>query len=870
MTLSAGAAVDPGTIPAVVAPYALVRLSALPYPRPGVAARQYGRLFATAVACERDLIALAEPLAAELYTSRADHPADFHRAVVLPLRRDVHNRRAPTAATRRALGDLPARIPLLNAWLRVVDERHRVHDELAAAAGPALTDYRAANAVICADEWVRRAAALSSPALLAGLERAAAHGGTVDARGRKADPKILRYALRATTKTSPWSWFTPVGWGRWQPGGSGPHGLEPTAVSLPNHALITSLLRGLLAMPRYRRDLAHRLAPALTVAGGQVQFQRDEVVGEVLYSMYAQRQVRLPRTTALDVVIAELRRAGPAGRTVEQLAAALAARLPAGSGDAAALRYVERLADECLLLPIPPVDPQTPDPLPALAGWLAGHGDAELAATLSRAGADTRRFGALSAVERPPVLRRLTGQWQRAFAAIGQPMPSVPAVREDVVLPGLSGLGRSAGADCRADLSRVAPLAELFDDAVVMRALLRRRLLERAGPGGRCRLAELMADAAQIWSAAAAITPDGTVLDATDSIPAEVAEVADLRRQITAAARACPQRGDEAELTGDLIDEAAAALPHWLARRPASYSWFVQPFRDGTRTGWCVNTVGDGWGRYTSRFLGMLGPQPRAAVAAQLTAMFPGGRLAQFRPVSGFNANLHPRLTGDEIGEDPAWATLALDEVEVVHDQADDVVRLRIIATGERLDVLYLGFLMRPILPDRVAPLILDLGGAGAELSHLAPAGPAPAAGFAVERSRRLRYRSLVLSRACWTLPPPAVAALVDALRAGGDVPYAAAARWAADLGLPESVFVSGRPFSFADPESVHAYITDPKPQFVDWGSALHLRCLARLLSEHSGLVRLTEALPVPGEGPLGRHATELIVETYRAKGGPR
>src|SRR5688572_10880105 len=103
MTLSAGTALVPGTIPVEVAPYALVRLSVLPYPRRGPAARQYGRLFAAAVACERDLIALAEPLSADLYASRPDHSEDFHRTVVLPLRRDVHNRRDPAAALRRAL-----------------------------------------------------------------------------------------------------------------------------------------------------------------------------------------------------------------------------------------------------------------------------------------------------------------------------------------------------------------------------------------------------------------------------------------------------------------------------------------------------------------------------------------------------------------------------------------------------------------------------------------------------------------------------------------------------------------------------------------------------------------------------------------------
>jgi hypothetical protein len=48
-----------------------------------------------------------------------------------------------------------------------------------------------------------------------------------------------------------------------------------------------------------------------------------------------------------------------------------------------------------------------------------------------------------------------------------------------------------------------------------------------------------------------------------------------------------------------------------------------------------------------------------------------------------------------------------------------------------------------------------------------------------------------------------------------------------------------------------------PKPQYVDFGNALHLRHLPKLLARHDA-IRFTEALPVP----LGR-VTELIAESY-------
>jgi hypothetical protein len=57
--------------------------------------------------------------------------------------------------------------------------------------------------------------------------------------------------------------------------------------------------------------------------------------------------------------------------------------------------------------------------------------------------------------------------------------------------------------------------------------------------------------------------------------------------------------------------------------------------------------------------------------------------------------------------------------------------------------------------------------------------------------------------------------------------------------------------------EEFNARIAAPKPQYVDFGNALHLRHLPRLLARFEA-VRLTEAVPVP----RGRVA-EVIAESY-------
>ncbi|ANN17981.1 hypothetical protein SD37_21570 [Amycolatopsis orientalis] len=784
-------------------------------------------------------------------------PGELHRRVAIPLRRDLHNGRAPRPVLRAAAGELIGRLPPLADWLTLIDTRERLRAELGPAQAEALAAERSRLSLRAADENLRRAVALSSVDLLHGLADVA--DPRYGAKARKAEAKVLRYVLRTATKTSPWSWFTAVGWGTWdEPGGDITGELDLVAHVLPNQTLVSTLLRALLAEPGLRWSLPHRLAPAVQLDADRFSCLRDDFEVKSNYVAAREQRVRLPRNATLDLVLADVRAAGARGRTLPELATALGELLPPSASGAPVRAYLDRLADEQVLIPISPVDPQLPDPLPALAGWLRAAGQDAQAARLHRihhAGLD---IACLPAASRPEAIRDLDAEWTAVFAGLGAPRPATMPLREDVLLPARFRLGAEVGADIREDLTRLAPLTELLNEGAVLRALVRHRLLTRFGPGGRCRVADLVADAARLWDTAMAVGTDGMVrLPPGEALPDEVADLAALRREVTATAGS--GGGKEVWLSDDLIGHVAERLPRWLLRRPASYSHFVQPFDENGTRGWCLNSVNSGWGRFTTRFLDVFGPGLRDAVAVRLNRTLDGERTAQFRPVNGFNANLHPLLFADEVGEDPAWSTLMDQDLEVVHDPATDTVRLRVVATGAPLNVLYIGFLVQLALPDRVAPYYLDLTADRAGFSRIAPVETATTGHRSVQSRARLRFRDLVLARRTWDFDAEATAEWLHALKTG---PTAAAmARRRAELDLPDAVFVSGvrRPAG-ATAERPHRYGVPPKPQFVDFGNALHLQCLAKLLHQHDGPVQVEEALPVPG---LGR-TTELVVETHR------
>lgn len=192
-------------------------------------------------------------------------------------------------------------------------------------------------------------------------------------------------------------------------------------------------------------------------------------------------------------------------------------------------------------------------------------------------------------------------------------------------------------------------------------------------------------------------------------------------------------------------------------------------------------------------------------------------------------------------------------------------------ATGELLDVFYPGLLAPLMLAPRIAALLADRPHGMVDFAALVPRYAGEVPGGTLVRTPRLRYRHIVLRRRRWQLSAGAVEALRAELAADAEVPVAAAARWRALLGAPEQVFLHPVPAAGVGGQSAGAdfmrRLALPKPQFVDLGNALHLRCLRKWLDRHPDGVVLEEALPAPGGRARPGRAVELVVETYRAGG---
>ncbi|MEU7474913.1 lantibiotic dehydratase [Lentzea sp. NPDC042327] len=796
------------------APYALVRLAALPHPDGAADAAPFRRAAAALADKEAELLALAGPLGEQLHDSAAEHDPGFHRRVVLPLRRDVHNGRTPRPALVEAAADLVSRYPDLRKWLELLSERAALLAEADRARPAALAAERAVLAEVCAAEPLRKAAVFSGRDLWQGLARA----GAGDRRARKAEPTVLRYALRATAKTSPLSWYTAVGWGTWSADAPAPEWGEPVAVTRVSQVLLARLVAALLADRELLFDHPHRLAADVHEEGDRVRFRRDvPATGPLRAHVGAEEDVELAASAPLRYLVG-LTAANPGGITPAQLASVLATRLPDGESERAH-SYVALLLDIELLLPVLPVDPQDPSACLALAAWLRGTGRADLADRVTSVHRDTTAFSGLPAAARPAALTALFTAWAELGELVGADLTGVTPLSEDVVLPQPVRLGRAHGYDGVRSLAGLTPLLMLFDRHLAIRRNIRDRFVVEFGHGGVARLA-----------ACAPLLRDSLSGAPTGGLGASRAQVADLVR--------------DGVITDEAVTAAADLLPAWMKTRPVSYSFFAQPARGGL----VVNHVYDGFGRFPGRFLDLLPPEAYATVRATLDGVFPRG-FVEYRPVQGFTPNLHPLLGRREVGEDPHWADLTPDALELFHDQEHDELRLRHRDSRAVVDVLYLGYLMPISLPDRVAALHTDLTCGGVELSPLRRTTSVDG----VLRSERLRHHDVVLSRRFWDADSAQLTAeLTD---------VAAVARFRARHGLPAQVF-AGPGGVITSNEDAVARVAAAKPQYVDLTNALHLRGLSRLLARYPGRVQLTEALPVPSGQVL-----EVLAETYRRAG---
>jgi hypothetical protein len=880
-----------------VAPYAVVRFNLLP--ATGLA--EEGTARATEVAFGRiselgDQISQAGAELAGVLTRLVPAAEDAGRRELLRLRRDLHNGRRPTQST------LTATLPLLDEtaagrlddWLAADATAAALATELAGGYDAALGAERRRLYDLCAQPDFQAAVAMTSASLWQGAALAAREDPAAPGRRtRKSEPGLLKYALRALAKTSPFSRYTAVAIGWWQDGDGQSFDVPTDAVTSyiePGHLAIRRLLRAAASHPESRERCRYRVARAARVDGDRLAFEVDVDTSTeaVRVESLSQHEVTMPAHPAVVRLVAALREAGrplPYGHLV----------LMAAGGDsskeraAQARAFIDKLITLRLLMPGDEVPEQTGDIIGRARQALIHLGSAPALAAAQDLAAAPSPLAELAAAPPERRLALLDGLRQsvrsayRRFDAAGVPRGSAPlastapadlTVFEDAAASKPVNLERTAWRAALTDLAELGPLLRLYDNHDVLRALFAREFVARYGPGGSTDdvygFARLVPD----------LVVKGTKLDQADpSLPPDVRTLLRLRAEVKAAVSAATEAsaGTGPQRPVQLPVEAlriASQIPASLRSTTVSYGCFLQgvPAADGT-VGAVINHLYGGFAQYASRFLRYFPAGDQVRVAEAVRGWFPADELlVQQRPVFGFNANLHPRIADADLDldielDDRPGPTIRIEDLRLRHDPAAGRLLLTEAATGCPVEVIYLGFLVPYALPYHLALLFLlsACGQVSFSLRRQADQRELMTGVTGVRAFPRLQHGRVVLERARWYVPAAELP-----VPAAGESEAAYFVRlnlWRTKAGLPPQVFcVYSSLWRESRAERTREAISRPGPYLIDFRSRLCVRALPKAIGDYGDVLAFEEALPEPGTDELaqsarGRHVSELVVD---------
>ncbi|MEV0596751.1 lantibiotic dehydratase [Nonomuraea cavernae] len=660
--------------------------------------------------------------------------------------------------------------------------------------------------LLACDEDFRRGLAAANPVLSAELDGWLARPDEPPERAVLA--RLVRYAARLATRTSPDAPSTISGLGRWDDDGDAPAAttsdeLRRCVVPESDLATVGRIWDALATRPGLREAVRVRVNPSLRQEDGWLWF---------LGSGPEETPVRMPAEPMLAGLLSWVRNTSdPTVGGLERAAASpgLVARLLA----AGLMERRRPFADQSL------------DPLADLAAWVEEvlPGDSPDRPWLPTA---------LREVEQAPYerIRDVTG-W--LLARLGdQTELTVRNVRlETAVSPEpVAVCGRAAWEPVLRDLDTVRRLAAVFDPDLPVKLALAEHFVRCHGERATVPFVRFYHDAHLVDR---------------DSVPAgpAVRELARLRRETCEILYGgSPDERGAIVAAPDLVDKMAAAWPKHL-RPPGSITCHGH-LLPGPE--FVLDSVTAGYGRGIGRIRHLL-----ALAGADTPAVEP-------RPVAeclgGFGAHLNLRPSSGVTVDYPftvtGWPGPPVADLHVSYDPGS----LRLLLSdgdGNPVRPAHLGLAPEATLPPAWSFLVRVFGepcvalpdpweiGGSAEEPHAWP---------------RLRVGRVVLVRAGWRM---SAADLPVPVAGEPDAAYLTrTARWLERHRLPHRFFAR---LAGARPGSLR------RPFYVDVTDHFLLLSLARAAARRGGPVVLEEALPdpaaAPSYGPHGQRVTEYTLD---------
>ncbi|GIG05103.1 lantibiotic dehydratase [Catellatospora coxensis] len=896
----------------ILPPFFMLRLAGLPFDT--VAPLRFPQTVAWTQAMlevEQRLREGAPPVLDALEAVISEVAGQTERGRLIEIRRDVYNGRAPRqpAEAIALVGrHAPQAGPALAGWLAAHDELARIRATGAQILADEQLDRQRHLRELATHPQFRAGLLLSSPSLDRYLPTFLSNpAGPLGKRARRIERSLLEYVYRTACKTSPFSWLTPVGLGRFTQGSGDPLIVETAPEqwrSFPrlNLAVLGRLGDTLLAEPALRADLPIQVTSGWRNDRNRVRYVRrqrragdDDAAGSM--DILQENLFYLTSGT----VLTELLETIPDGTslTFGELVTRLHDNDPEHRRPADIDAYlVHLLRLGLLVVPQLHIDLHHPDPVRGFRDGLAqlGRGwSAEVCERLDLVSGYVREYAHADLDRRRDLLEAIRGELAEGQHDLGRAEATLPrtVLYEDVSL----GAGRVTADEAQwrekilpaaAGLSKILPV---FDLMLPHRLTAKGFFRARFGPGGRCTdLVRLVHEFHQDFydqflestarrrpfNEQLEYQPQENWFQLAEITALDKARV-ELVRRMREAYAAHPDPAADLVLDDDFMDGVAELLPDNINElNPRSF--FLHLAEIDGRPQAVLNRAYSGLTLLFSRFAHCFADGGEVehglveGLKATLAQLAPPG--AVFAELTGgydtTNLNLHPSVVpyqlvcpGD-VSFRPVAEQIPVDDLVIEDDVEGDRLRLRSQRLGVEVIPVYLGFLMPMALPE-VQRILLTFSYTNMSAIDMWSGTDQPLGDDEIGGHPRLVYKDLVLTRRLWKMDPASLP-----VRGAGQSDadwFLDWNRWARKHGLPRRVFASQDASAPAvrKPGAPAGPPPSTKPQYVDFDSFMSLSLLDNMIKSAGRRVVLTEMLPdaehlwVRADG--NRWVTELTVE---------
>jgi hypothetical protein len=807
---------------------------------------------------------------------------------LLSAKRDIYNLRTPDISVidqfAHALKDDVARhlqriLDSIRCVRECEGEIQRVYDTELAASRIALRE-------LLAQDNLRNAIRYTNPQLFLRLARAYQPGAAAGYKPNdlhKLDDTFLQYALRAATKTSPLSSFTPTWLGRWHEDGDDALAVKLDEWRLEQRVELKRALLNLLADAARRfgpvvDELRLAFSPSARIQGEEIAWQRvargNTTIGKFLNTSSMECRARF--TAPLRAIKTRLQE-NPGGLSCRDVVAILGGGVPAPKARA----YISQLFLEGLLVDAEEVPEQsrfegTIERLFVVADRTVGIDTLTLwrhVEQLLQSYAGSRadeKAGCLKAIE--DGVRELASR----LDAKVEPQFFSPVLYEDFCQSGEARVDPDSLAAIEPDLERLLSLSPVLDFNATVQSALATDFVRRFGEMGTCQ--DIEPYLKDFHDRLLAQPSAAKMATATQGDAASEA-IGVLREKFLQLFVPRLNSGEDLDIPLDAADELISQIPQVIRRRAVSHCFLGQFFltHDSQRR-FVLNQMFPGASFLFSRFLLSASDACLQEVREYVSRICEVGSPIGVPGVFGFNASLHPRLAPTELRIDPFPAGhpdargLQLRDLHLFYDRKTHRVYLRD-KSGQAYEAFYFGFLNSAALPTlhKVFAAMNSQGMIihvrGELIRHRLISETEPT------RVGRVSLGSIVLGRRTVYFPRATMPR-----HDGSDFEYfCEVQQWRRTHQLPDEAFVKFVPLSkfmasvsrTSNPsEPIAADLTEMKPLYMDFRSPIFVRLLGRLQSRNDFDLCVQELLPALGTGTAAiggrQHVTEWQIELSR------